>query len=180
MAGSRGSAKGRRRRAASADGRRWLWLGLELAALVATALIAAVAALGHGAERFAGVGLWASLLPFAAVTVVFGLGLAVMLQAWLRLRTWLVARAGRTALVASALAAAASLWATQPAFQRDLLRSDDRRWNHRGRAHDHRAPGLRRVPARRPAGARPMLERARPYEPTVHEAAAAFGLDPRS
>jgi soluble lytic murein transglycosylase-like protein len=180
MAGSRGRARGRRRRAASTDWRRWLWLGLELTALVTTALIAAVASLGRGADRFAGVGLWANLLPFAAVTVAFGLGLAVLLRAWLGLRTWLMARApAAPAVVATALTAAASWWATQPAFQRDILRL---RTTVGGTAEAERMTIAHQVfaayrRADRPALAR-MLERARPYEPTVHEAAAAFGLDP--
>jgi len=176
----RGRGRARRRRRDETLGRRWLWRAVETAALAATALVLAVAALGRGAERFAGVGLWANLVPFAAVAVVFGLVLAVALRGWLALRPALDARLLQApALVALAVAVAALGWAQRPEFQRDLLRL---RATVGGTAEAERMAIAHQVFAayrrsdRKALGR--MLGRARPYEPVVHEAAAAFGIDP--
>jgi soluble lytic murein transglycosylase-like protein len=145
-----------------------------------TALVIAVASLGRAAGRFAGVGLWDHLLPFAAAAVVYGLGLALVLRGWLALRPPLVARlAIAPALAATAVAATALWWATRPAFQVDLL---GLRTAVGGTAEAERMAIAHQVfaayrRADRRALAR-MLERARPYEPVVYEAAAAFGVDP--
>ncbi|MEB2283862.1 MAG: transglycosylase SLT domain-containing protein [Myxococcales bacterium] len=155
-------------------------LGLEIAALGGVALVGAVAALGRGADRFAGIGLWANLLPFAAVAVGFGLALAGALRAWLGARTWLAAQAAVAPMLAAVgLACGAIWWATQPPFQRDLLRL---RATVGGTAEAERLAIAHQVfaayrRADRRALAR-LLERARAYEPIVHEAAAAFGIDP--
>lgn len=155
-------------------------LACETAALGVVALVAAVAVLGRGADRFAGVGVWASLVPFAAVTVGFGLALALSLRGWMAVRTWLGARApSAPALLAALLAAAAGWWVTQPGFQRDVLRlrtavGGTTEAERMAIAHQVFAAYRR---ADRRALAR-MLERARLYEPVVHEAAAAFAIDP--
>ena len=183
MAGMRGRPRGHgraRRGRRRVGGWRWLWPALETVAFGATALVIAVASLGRAAGRFAGVGLWAHLIPFAAAAVVYGLGLALVLRGWLALRLPLVARlAAAPALVAMAVAATAMWWATQPAFQVDLL---GLRTAVGGTAEAERMAIAHQVfaayrRADRRALAR-MLERARPYEPVVHEAAAAFGVDP--
>lgn len=169
--------RGRRRRRGD---RRWAWGALELGALGTTALIAATASLGRAADLFAGIGLWVNLLPFAGVTVLFGLALAVALRAWLALRTRLAVHLTMApALVAGVLAAAAGWWATEPAFQRDLLRL---RTTVGGTAEAERMAISHQVfaayrRADRHALTR-MFERARPYEPTVQAAATAFGIDP--
>lgn len=160
--------------------RGWLCLAVEVVALGGVALAAAVACLGLGADRFAGVGLWASLLPFAAVAVGFGLALALALRGWVGMRGWVARRAPLgPAVIAAALACGASWYATRPAFQRDLLRL---RAAIGGSAEAERMAIAHQVfaayrRADRRALAR-MLERARPYEPVVHEAAAAFDVDP--
>jgi hypothetical protein len=51
-------------------GHRALLLGTEILALVGVALVAVITALGQSAERFSGVGLWSSLVPFAGVVLV--------------------------------------------------------------------------------------------------------------
>jgi len=153
---------------------------VEIGALAATALIAAMAALGRAADRFAGIGLWANLLPFAAATVVFALVLAAALWAWLALRRGLGGSAPIvSALAACAVAAAAAWWATEPAFQHDLLRL---RTTVGGTAEAERMAISHQVfaayrRADRHALTR-MFERARAYAPTVHAAASAFGIDP--
>ena len=160
--------------------RRWLWYALEAAALGVTALVITVASLGRAAGRFAGVGLWANLVPFAGVAVLCGLALAVALRGWLLLRSRVGAGvAVAPALVAVAVAATAMWWAIQPSFQIDLLRL---RTAVGGTAEAERMAIAHQVfAAYRRADRRAlthMLERARPYEPVVYEAAAAFGVDP--
>lgn len=142
-------------------------------------MVAAVTTLGRGADRFAGVGVWASLVPFAAVTVGFGLALALALRGWLALRAWLVPRAPvAPALVAGLCALGAGLWVAQPGFQRDVLRL---RAAVGGTAEAERMAIAHQVfAAYRRADRRAlerMLARARTYEPVVHEAAEAFGID---
>ncbi len=152
---------------------------MEAAALCAIAFVGAIASLGRGADRFAGVDLWANLLPFAAVTVGFGVVLAVALRGWIGVRAWLAPRAAvAPALVAAALACGAGWWATRPPFQRDLLRL---RAAVGGTVEAERVAIAHQVfaayrRADRRALAR-MLERARPYEALVREAAGAFGVD---
>jgi soluble lytic murein transglycosylase-like protein len=148
--------------------------------LAVAALVAAVAALGRAAGQFAGVGLWAHLVPFAGAAVLFGLALALGLRGWLALRPPLQARADGGPAAAAAILAGLALWsATRPAFQLDLLRL---RTAVGGTAEAERMAIAHQVFAayrradRRALSA--MFERARPFEPLVHEAAAEFALDP--
>jgi Transglycosylase SLT domain len=152
---------------------------LEVAAFVATALLVAMAGLGRAAGRFAGVGLWAHMVPFAAAALLFGFGLALVLRGWLTVRPVLAARvASAPLLVALAVAAGGTWWATRPAFYADLLRL---RTAVGGTAEAERTTITHQVfaayrRADRRALAR-MLERARPYERVIQEAAAAFDVD---
>ncbi len=177
--GARGGSGKRRGRGAPRAKRRWFWIVCEALALGIAALVAAVASLGHGAGRFAGVGLWAHLLPFAGVAVVFGLGLAFALRGWLVVRPHLAASAAvAPAWIALAIATGALWWATQPGFQVALLRL---RTAVGGTAEAERMAIAHQVfAAYRRADRRAlaqMFERAKPFEAGVHEAAAAFGLD---
>jgi soluble lytic murein transglycosylase-like protein len=157
----------------------WPWYALETGALSATALVVALASLGRAAGRFAGVGLWANLVPFAGVAIVYGLALALCLRGWLALRSWLAVRvAVAPALLALAVGASALWWARQPSFQVEVL---SLRTAVGGTAEAERMAIAHQVfAAYRRADRRAlalMLERARPFEPMVHEAAAAFGVD---
>ncbi len=180
MAGRKGkTTKGRGKRTAAATVR-WRWYALEGAALAGVALVLAVASLGQAADRFAGVGLWANLLPFAAVTVLFGLGVAVALRLWMALRRYLVTWAPLAPVVTASVLAAFAAWgAAQPAFQVQVLRL---RTTVGGTTEAERMAIAHQVfAAYRRADRRAltrMLERARPYEADVREAAAAFGVDP--
>jgi soluble lytic murein transglycosylase-like protein len=151
---------------------------LEALALVIAALVATIAVLGRLAGRLAGTGLWSHLLPFAAVVLATGVVAALMVRGWLALRPWLAAR--RLALpTALATAGLALLFASGPAFHTALVGL--RTWLG-GPAEAHRVAIAHQVyAAYRRADAGGMLrvlERARVYEATVHEAAAAFGVDP--
>jgi len=152
---------------------------LEVAAFVGTALVVAMGGLGRAAGRFAGVGLWAHMVPFAAAALLFGFGLALVLRGWLMVRPLLAARAASAPLlVALAIAAAGTWWATRPAFDADLLRL---RTAVGGTAEAERTTITHQVfaayrRADRRALAR-MFERARPSERVIQEAAAAFDVD---
>jgi hypothetical protein len=151
---------------------------LEAAALVSAALIAIIAVLGGLADRLAGTGLWSHLLPFAGVVLVLGIAATVGLRGWLAARPWLAAR-GLVLPVALGTAAGALGFASRPAFHGDL--ASLRAWiggpvEARRLAIAHQVyAAYRRADL---GGLLRVLERARVYEPTVHEAAAAFGVDP--
>lgn len=98
-----------------------LILTAEIAALAGSALIAVMAALGHSAQRFAGTGLFSSLLPFAAAVLSLALGSAVLLKSWLLLRTWLRGLKPFLPAVGAVLVAFWAAWfASQESFYREL------------------------------------------------------------
>jgi hypothetical protein len=167
----RGQGRHRRRR------RPALRPALEASALLGAALVAVIAVLGRLAPRFTGPGLWSHLLPFAAAVLGLGLAAALLLRGWLALRPRLAAR-GLVLPVALGIAAAGGWLASRPAFHRDV--ASLRTWIG-GPAEVHRVTVAHQVyAAYRKAdleGLRRILERARVYEATVHEAAAAFGGD---
>jgi soluble lytic murein transglycosylase-like protein len=173
-----GTRRGPRRRATRAGWRDWIAPLLEAAALVAAALVGTIAVLGWLASALEGPGLWSHLLPFVGVVLGLGLVSALLLRAWFRVRPWLAAR--RLVLpLALALGAAALGFASSARFADDL--ASLRLWLG-GPTEARRAAIAHQVYAayRRndPAAVLRVLERARVYEPTVHEAAAAFGVDP--
>jgi soluble lytic murein transglycosylase-like protein len=177
------AGKGRRRRRRARRqplGHVLLWHGVEITALVASALVVVLAALGRAAGRFAGVGLWANLLPFAAAALLCGLGLALLLLGWMKLRGALATAAPATpAAVAIGIAVGAIAWATRPAFYADVL---SLRLAVGGTVEAERVTIAHQVfAAYRRADRRAlkhMIERAQPYEAAIHEAAAAFTIDP--
>jgi len=173
---SRPAARRARRRTAIAP--TWLRL-LEGAALAAAALALTVAVLGRAAGGFAGGGLWGSILPFAAVVLLLGGGLAGTLHLWGSARRWLAPRlpwapAATTAL----LAVAAGWWSTQPSFQDEV---GNLRALLGGRAEAERRALSHQVFAayrRTPADTwRRLLEKGAAYEAEVRAAAEAFEVD---
>lgn len=169
----------RRRRRARAGWRRWARLGLEVAGLLGAALVLVLAGIGRLATGLAGASLWRSLVPFAAVVLALGVLVTALLRGWIALRGRLAGHAAwLPAALAVTLAAVALAFARTPAFQGDVagLRSligGREETERRAIAHQVYAAYRR---ADLSALAR-MLERARVYEPTVLEAAAAFGVD---
>src|SRR5437867_11168743 len=88
------AAMGRQRRRA----RRRVWgvwarPASEVAALVATALVGVIAALGWLADAVTGASPWWRLLLFAAGVLGLGMGAATLLRGWLTARRWLARRA---------------------------------------------------------------------------------------
>jgi soluble lytic murein transglycosylase-like protein len=136
-------------------------------------------ALGRFAARFAGDRLWAHLLPFAATVLAIGLVVAGGLRAWMALRLWLGGRDHRLPAAVAGLAAVAALvWTWHPAYRADLA---SLRHAVGGATEAQRTTLGHQVYAayrRADLGAiARMLERAKPYEAAVHEAASAFGVD---
>jgi hypothetical protein len=172
-------ARRRSRRRRSAGGGLWLRNGIEAAALLSTALVGVIAALGHAADWFAGAGLWAHLLPFAGTVLALALVTAGLTSLWLVLRRWLQRRLALLPVVLAVIIAAGAAWfSTQPAFRQEVA---SLRTLVGGMAEAERAAiGHQVYAAYRRADLGQLLrilERARVYEPTVFEAAAAFGVD---
>lgn len=170
-------ARRRRRR----GGRRtWLRYGIEAIALLAAALTGVIAAVGRLADALSGAAGWSHLLPFAVGVLAVGIGAAALLRGWLAARDALT-RFGDAGPAATAVAVAAiALWlASGAAFQDDVA---SLRALVGGRAETERLTLAHQVYAayRRADLAQlgRILERARVYEPTVNEAAAAFAVDP--
>jgi len=157
-----------------------LAIAVEVAALAGAAFISVVAVLGQLGTRFAGASTWGHVVPFAAAILSLGVATAIVLVAWLWLRRQ-VQRAHFALPTAPALvlAATAAWFATQPAFQHDV---SSVRSLLGGTAEAERGALAHQVYAayRRTnlTDLQKILERARVFEPTVHEAAAAFDVDP--
>ena len=153
---------------------------VEASGLLTLAVVSVVAALGLVAEQLAGPGLWSHLVPFAATVLALGLAAAGALRGWFVLRPWLAARAlWLPPLIGVALGSVALAAAVRPEFGAQV---DSLRRLTGGPAEAHRLTLAHQVYAayRRAdlAGMERILERARVFEPTVHEAANTFGVDP--
>lgn len=169
----------RRRRLDRPDGWTIVRASIEIAALATVVLLLIVAGLGFVANRFHGTGLWSHLLPFAGVVLVAGLASAAVLWGWMVVRRYLGFWAAPLPMtVASAAAVAALLIARGAGFQQNVgelgaLIGGSQEAERQTIAHQvyaaYRRAGI--------ADLRKMLERGQVYEPTVHEAAAAFGVD---
>ena len=178
----RGGAGRRRRRGGSRRlGRApWRRVTLEAVALVAAALIAAIALLGELARAVAGRGIWLHVVPFTGAVLGLGIAAALLLRAWLIARVRLAGYASRAPVIlALVVAALALLVSRRPAFRREMYELQALVG---GSAEAERTSVAHQVWAayRRTDTAQMLrvLERARVYEPTVREAAAAFGVDP--
>ena len=178
----RGGAGRRRRRGGSRRLVRapWRRATLEAVALVAAALIAAIALLGELARAVAGRGIWLHVVPFTGAVLGLGIAAALLLRAWLIARVRLAGYASRAPVIlALVVAALALLVSRRPAFRREMYELQALVG---GSAEAERTSVAHQVWAayRRTDTAQMLrvLERARVYEPTVREAAAAFGVDP--
>lgn len=155
-----------------------LW-ALEALALTMAAFVAGAAVIGRAASQFAGSDPWRSMLPFAATVLGLMLSAALLLTLWRALRRPVLPFAPWLPAVAAVGLAGGAAWlALQPAFQEELsglrtlmggaLEAERGVIAHQVFAAYRRADTKAMVQ---------MLERARVFEPTVHEAAIAFGVD---
>jgi len=153
--------------------------GIEIVALLSAALLGFIGLLGYFADWFVGSG-WLHLLPFAGAVLLLALATAMLLRGWLALRRWLRRRlAWSPAVLALGIAATTGWLAMRPEFQHQV---GSLRALVGGQAEAEQAAIGHQVYAayRRSdlVELERMLERARVYEPTVLEAAAAFNVDP--
>jgi soluble lytic murein transglycosylase-like protein len=155
-------------------------LALEGAGLVAIALLTAVVVLGEITDRLVGPARWWRPVLFAITVLGLGLTAAGGLTAWPRIRRGLAARAALLPpLVGLVLVAVALGLAARPGVQqraaavRRLLGGPDEALRETVTHQVYAA--YRRADL---AALERMLERARVYEPTIVEAASAFGIDP--
>jgi hypothetical protein len=176
---ARAKKPSRRRRAPATT--RWRWPLAEVLCLVGAAWIGVVAVLGRTAAALPpGIGVWASVSIFAGVVLGLALAGAAGVWSWLVARAWLGRwRAWVPALLAVGVAVGAAWFASRPEFEGDLGRL---RALLGGRAEAERQAiahqvfaAYRRTP---PEAWTRLLERGREFEPVVHEAAAAFAVDP--
>jgi hypothetical protein len=154
-------------------------VGFEVVALLSAALVVVLAVLGRVTGWLAGAGFWSHLLPFACVVLTLGVAMAFLLRGWLRLRTALIRRHANLPAALGAVAGGLAFWfASGLAFERNL---GNLRTLVGGRAESQRLTIAHQVYAayRRADldGLARVFERARVYEPTVYEAAHAFGMD---
>jgi len=160
-------------------GRRALWLACEAVALGCVALVAAIAALGKAAQWFSGVELWSSLVPFAGGVLALGTLVFLGFRLWLRIRTPAAAKATYLPpLLASVIALAVGWLATGEGFRENLrqLRSlvgGVRQAETTTLSHQVYA-AYRRADL---AQMQTLLERAKPYEAAIQEAAEAYDVD---
>jgi len=148
--------------------------------LLAAAVVAEVALLGAGVTGLTEVGFVPRLLPFVGVVLLLGVLTAVFLWLWFHLHGWLRPFGILWPAAAALVPAAGAVWYAQsPAFTRAAT---SLRTLVGGSAEAERVAIEHQVYAayRRTDLAQMLrvLERARVYEPTVREAAAAFGVDP--
>jgi hypothetical protein len=169
---------GRRRAARARRGRApWLRTALEVASGLGLLVALVILALGEAAPAATEPAAAAGVVVVALAVLAVGVAAAALLRGWLVLRPWL---AGHGLLLPAVVLAAAGgvALATRPAF---VERAERLRAWLGGPAEAQRRTIAHQVYAayRRSdlAGVLRVLERARVYEPTVHEAAAAFRVD---
>jgi soluble lytic murein transglycosylase-like protein len=158
----------------------WAQTALEATALLAAALIAVLAVLGGLRGWLDGRGPLAQLLAFAGVVLALGCAAAMLLRGWLAARTRLARRLPWSPAAFAGLLSLGTLWfATGPVFRAEI--ASVHLWLG-GSAEAQRQALAHQVYAAYRRSDRDavllVLERSRVYEPTVREAAAAFGVDP--
>jgi len=160
-------------------GQRVLRLGGEILSLAAAALILVITVLGRSAEKFAGVSLWSNLVPFATVVLVLSGVFFGLFRLWMKIRVPLTRRNANFPALLGVLVALGSGWYSAGLeFNRDLA---NLRGLVGGAAQAERVTLSHQVYAayRRAdlSQLQQMVERAKPYESVIQEAAGAYGVD---
>ena len=164
---------------AAAHGRRLLWLALEVIALGAIALVGVISALGRATAWFAGVELWSSLIPFAGVVLVLAVLVFLAFRLWIKIRNPAPVKAAYLpALMAGILTLGVGWLASGDGFRENLgqLRSlvgGVRQAETTTLSHQVYA-AYRRTDL---AQMQTLLERAKPYEADIREAASVYDVD---
>lgn len=158
----------------------WTCTTVEVMSLLAAVVIGELALLGSGVEWLSGAKAWPRLPLFAGMVLGFGLSTALLFWLWLHLRGWLKPFGAWWPAVVALVAAGGAGWlASAPQFGHAVTNV---RTLVGGSAEAERVAIAHQVyAAYRRTDLEQMLrvlERARVYEPTVHEAAAAFAVDP--
>jgi soluble lytic murein transglycosylase-like protein len=162
-----------------ANWRTGLRIAIELLGLICTALVVMIFALGRLASLFSGDSLVSNLLPFAGAMLALSVSVGVLLWLWVRARSWLRRKLTLLPAATAVALAAAAVWAAnRPGFYEEVSNLQTMMG---GTVEAERQAIAHQVFAayRRSnlAAIEVILERARVYEPTVHEAAAAFQVD---
>jgi soluble lytic murein transglycosylase-like protein len=154
-------------------------LGAEVTAFLAAGLVAIIAVLGRSADWFAGTGFWANLLPFSATVLAFAIITAVLLWLWLHMRPRVMEKSTLLPAALALVAAIGAGWfAARDEFGRELrylrtLMGGTREAERHTLAHQvfaaYRRSDLTQMQR--------IIERAQVYEPTIQEAAQAYGID---
>ncbi len=145
-----------------------------------TALVVVIAALGKSAESFSGVGLWSSLVPFAGMVLLLSVVVFLVFKQWMTVRPTMLRRSAYLpAIIAMLIALGAGWFSVGREFHRELV---NLRLMVGGVQEAERATLSHQVYAayRRTdlAQMQALVERAKPYEATIREAADTFGVDP--
>lgn len=158
---------------------RWIAALFECATLAAVGVLLVLSVLGRAADRYAGESLVQHVLPLALSVLGLSLGLVLGLIGWLWARARIVKRTPYVPAVVAVLTVAICLWTAQrPQFEREV---EQVRALVGGSAMAERAAIAHQIFAayRRADHAEllTILERGVVYEPTIREAAGAFGVD---
>ena len=168
------------RRAVRANWSIGLRIALEVLALLCAALVVMVFALGRVATLFSGDSIVSNLLPFVGAVLGLSLASGLSLWLWMRARRWLRRKVAWLPVATAVALASAAVWAaTRPVFYEEVSNLQTMiggtvEAERQAIAHQVFA-AYRRASL---ADVEVILERARVYEPTVIEAAAAFQVDP--
>jgi hypothetical protein len=148
-------------------------------ALACVALVGVIAALGKATERFAGIALWSSLVPFAGVVLVLAVLVFLVFRLWLTIRRPAARLAPcLPALMAATMALAIGWLSLGDGFRQNLghLRSlvgGVRQAENTTLAHQVYASYRRADLAQMEI----LMERAKPYQAMIQEAAAVYEVD---
>lgn len=162
-------------------GKRAGWLAVEALALGVIALVAVITTLGRATEWFAGVALWSSLIPFAGAVLALAVLIYLALQLWMQIRRpalRISTHLPLPALLALSMAVYIGWLASGDGFRENLelmrglvggrRQAATSTLSHQVYA-NYRRTDLTQMQM--------LLERAKPYEDVILEAATIYQVD---